>query len=234
MATTALYAVFVSGTASRFSLAAMTLDRACAVLFPLKAKSICTASRAKKIVVISTIIPGMVDINIFFGFKIQFLGTEFASPFTEFKEHRWLEVAVAAYHSTANGVLPFTVILVSNILILISVKRAASERRKMAKDEKENLENAHLTRILVLVSMAFVVLCSPYLIFEVLVTIPDVMVAYDYSDIYWLLRIDVIFWSTVAFAEMNHAVNFYLYVLGGKKYRSDARNVLTVCIRFTR
>jgi hypothetical protein len=223
--------IFSSGTSSRLALAAMTVDRAFAVLYPLKAKTICTVFRARKTVVILTIIPVVLDLNIFFGFKIRFLGSEFAAIVTEFEDHPWLNMVVTVYHLTVNGVLPFSVILICNVLILISVKRAASDRRKMAKDENES-GNTHITRMLVLVSIAFVILCSPYLIFEVLVTIPDVTSEYNFANIYWLLRFNVIFWTMGAFAESNHAINFYLYVLGGKKFRNDARKVLTSC--FTR
>jgi hypothetical protein len=87
-----------SAMTSRLSLAAMTVDRACAVLFPLKARTLCTASRAKKVIVIVTIIEFGLDVNIFFTFKMALIGTDFATFVLDFKDYPWLEPLVAVSH----------------------------------------------------------------------------------------------------------------------------------------
>jgi hypothetical protein len=128
-------------------------------------------------------------------------------------------------------IVPFTLILVSNILIITRVRRAASIRNKMADHSHithSSVEDKHLTRMLIFVSLAYFILCTPPALYELLFSIPQVKAVYDFRDIYWLFRANIIHWTMITLAKMNHAVNFYLYILaGGRKFREDARKILT-------
>ncbi|XP_064639443.1 FMRFamide peptide receptor frpr-18-like [Lineus longissimus] len=219
------YAMYSSATSSRLILAAMTADRACAVFLPLKARSLCTVSHARKVIVMFILIPAVVNINMMFTYAV--VGEDFDTIVLSVRDYPWLEIIITIYQSAVLTVIPFSVILISNILIVFSVRRAATNMNKLGQDNKQgSSENKHLTRMLLLVSLAFVLCCAPYTLFEIFYKILALVGAVDYSA-YWTIRMGVIGWGTAAITQANHAVNFYLYVLGGgKKFRTDAINVL--------
>jgi neuromedin U receptor 2 len=207
----------------------MSVDRACAVLFPLKAKTLCTTSRAKKIIITIGIIPALINTHMFFTFDIYLPDQlEFATVVLDFKEVPWVESIIVTYNLLLGFLVPFLIILVSNNVILVVVKRASSGRNQLNKKANENTkEDQHLTRMLIFISVAYIILCSPYSIYEIVFSTPEVTAAYDISDIYWLLRRELIHWSMSLLTSTNSAINFYLYILGGgKKFRSDALKVL--------
>jgi hypothetical protein len=210
------------------TLAAMTADRAYAILYPFKAKTICTVSQAKKVVITLTAVFAVVEVNVFFTYKLGFIMGRFEDIVMDFKSHPWVEVIVAVYHSAVMSFIPFSVIFVSNILILRSVRSAASDRSKLSQGERSGASgNRHLTRMLLLVSSAFIVCCLPFAVYEISFAIPAVYEMYDYNSTYGLLSISIIGWTNALFTQMNHGVNFYLYVLGGgRKFRTDAENAL--------
>jgi hypothetical protein len=147
-----------------------------------------------------------------------------------FEEYPWVEVSIVVYQGSITTLIPFSLVFVANILILRGVHIAAYQRRNLGETKKTgDAENKNLTRMLLLVSFAFLICCAPYMLYEVTFLIPAINSIYIDTDIYWLLREGVIMWTTGMITQMNHAVNFYLYVLGGgKKFQTDAKNVLSI------
>jgi hypothetical protein len=47
----------------------MSVDRLLAVRFPLTSQRLCTSSRAKKAIVVATIVIAIINIHIFFAYK---------------------------------------------------------------------------------------------------------------------------------------------------------------------
>ena len=100
------------------------------------------------------------------------------------------------------------------------------------KENKSKSENRYLTRMLILVSAAYEILSIPYRLYEIIRSIPSVAVIYDMTKLYWRLRHLVFFFAGLELWHMNYAVNFYLYFVGGgRKYRQDAKNILTFCLK---
>jgi preprotein translocase subunit SecG len=217
-------------------LAYMSLDRAIAVMFPLKAKTICTASRAKKAVSITFFIPAILNVNVFFTYELtKDINTGLESVYLNYPEPRWVEQVVGAYMLTVGTIIPFIVIMTCNVIIIASVQKAARRRNKMAAGGGgggATSEERHLTRMLILVAVAYVILSIPMRLFDMLFSIPEVIEKYDMTDPYWQMRYSVEYWTVTEMWNTNFAVNFYLYFLGGgKKYRNDAKHVFTMCCR---
>jgi hypothetical protein len=123
--------------------------------------------------------------------------------------------------------IPFFLIVTSNIVIIVGIRRAASERNKMAVSTTCTLET-HLTRMLILVSLAFIILCLPYGITQLVLSVPSVATLYDYTKLYWRIRVNLTMFTIYQVSLINHSVNFYLYVLGGGKiYRNDVKRVFS-------
>jgi hypothetical protein len=88
-------------------------------------------------------------------------------------------------------------------------------------------ETTYLTRMLILVSIAYVITSIPFRIYDVIIGIPEVKDIYAQNmkkDEYWSLRYYCQHFVLLNIWEMNFGINFYLYCIGGgKKFRNDVK-----------
>jgi hypothetical protein len=147
-----------------------------------------------------------------------------------------LELISTGYYVAVGTALPFAVIFTSNVLIIISLRKAAKERKKLETTQNVRFEKdtQYLTRMLIFVSLAYIVLSLPFRLYHLLMRIPSL--TYDLSDIYWKRRYVMQSWFLGLVWMLNYSVNFYLYCVGGgRKYRLEAKSVVqelfcwTVC-----
>ena len=124
------------------------------------------------------------------------------------------------------GAIPFVVILVCNVTIIITVKSASRERIKMAavggRDGNKRKGPEVMTRMLILVSAAYMVTVVPFRVYLLILNIPEVSNIYDMTKGYWIVRFNAQN-EFLAFMSMwNYALNYYLYCVGGgRRYRRD-------------
>ncbi|XP_067650356.1 probable G-protein coupled receptor 139 [Haliotis asinina] len=117
------------------------------------------------------------------------------------------------------AILPASCLFICNILIIVSVKRSANNRRTLSENHSATVVirrlDAQITTMLVIVATVFVLLSFPRCAFTA---------AYAYwnpsscsigeARKYFL---DVL---TTNIADTSHAVNFYLYFLAGRRFRN--------------
>jgi hypothetical protein len=142
-----------------------------------------------------------------------------------------LESFGSTFQLLVGTIIPFIVIVFANVWIIITVHRASSQLKNLAtsdkNEKKRKQETHHLTRMLILVS-AFYVICSiPYRAYEIAIDIPAVKKIYDFNDGYWFIRYRTEYIGLLILWHLNYAVNFYLYCIGGKKFRKDAQRLLS-------
>ena len=114
------------------------------------------------------------------------------------------------------ALIPCLTILVANIIIIYGVRKAGKERGKISEGKGSSAKENSLTRMLILLSVAFIIFCVPYAVGEVILKLPEVAALYDLSDPYWKLRLSVISYALSGISALNKVVNFYLYIAGGK------------------
>ncbi|XP_071108640.1 neurotensin receptor type 1-like [Haliotis cracherodii] len=116
------------------------------------------------------------------------------------------------------AILPASCLFICNILIIIYVRRSATRRRALSENHSTTVATrrieAQLTAVLVTVAVVFVILSFPRCVFTVAYaywnpTICSIGEARKYF-------FDVL---TSNIADTNHAVNFYLYFLAGRRFR---------------
>jgi hypothetical protein len=111
------------------------------------------------------------------------------------------------------------------------VHRANKEREGMQISQsdgkkKRDKDAKYLTRMLILVCIAYVACSIPYRMYDVLMNLPTLKALYDMEDIYWILRYGVEYWTIIDIWYQNYSINFYLYCIGGgRKYRNDVKAV---------
>jgi preprotein translocase subunit SecG len=135
-------------------------------------------------------------------------------------------------------VLPFFIIVVCNVWIIIVLRSASKESRKMGVSEAgqkaREKETAYLTRMLILVSVVYILMSIPYRLYDVLIALPEVKDNYSMKDEYDNLRYYTENFIMLQFWNINYGINFYIYCIGGgRKYRNDVKDrlgrVLSCC-----
>ncbi|XP_064630980.1 cysteinyl leukotriene receptor 1-like [Lineus longissimus] len=142
----------ICASLSGFFLAAMSIDRAVAVRFPMAAPRLCTTSKAKKVVLIGSFIMTAANSNLFYTYEYV------KDPITG-HENVILNVpgdpvgseVASAFQMVTGSIVPFAIIITCNIIIILRVKEATRTRAAMTKSSSESdQKGATLTRMLIL------------------------------------------------------------------------------------
>jgi heme/copper-type cytochrome/quinol oxidase subunit 2 len=128
-------------------------------------------------------------------------------------------------------ILPFVIIVFCNLWIFIVLHNASKKRDKMGinkeRQKTREKETTYLTRMLILVSIAYVLTSIPFRMYDLIIGIPEVKAAYNFQEEYWSVRYYTQHFIFANIWEMNFGINFYLYCIGGgKKYRNDVKERL--------
>jgi arginine exporter protein ArgO len=139
-----------------------------------------------------------------------------------------IEKASSLFNILFGTALPFVIIFGCNLLIIITVKRAARERDKLKSSQVEKQQkDSHMTAMLLFVSIAYVVTTLPYRLFDPVMEMPELVAMYDMTQQYWRLRYTVSISFVMNLWFCNYAVNFYLYCIGGgRRYWNDTKAVI--------
>jgi hypothetical protein len=158
-----------------------------------------------------------------------------------FPQAPFVEVLSSGYQLVFGTILPLVVIVGANTLIIVTVQKAARERRSMQGTNqkgaaKSEMEAKHLTRMLIVVSFAYVVVSVPYRLYVFLIGTSDLSEIYDLNDTYWSVRYNMQYQVIYNIWLMNYSINFYLYCLcGGRRFRLDTkdmiRSISSVCFK---
>jgi formate hydrogenlyase subunit 3/multisubunit Na+/H+ antiporter MnhD subunit len=139
-----------------------------------------------------------------------------------------IELLVSGFQLLFGAFVPLVIISGSNIIIIITVKLASEKRIKMeAGQGQRKRANTDLTRMLVIVSLAYIVTSIPIRVYYLVMDIPQISSLYNMSDNYWMLRFNTQNEFLVDVWVCNYAINFYLYCVGGgQRYRRDTIEIL--------
>jgi hypothetical protein len=199
----------------------MSIDRAIAVMYPMRVARICTATRALKVTGITASIQMIFNIQAFFSYKLP--DPPNGALLRYVPEARWVETFLNLYQLIIGTILPFSILIVCNSVIIFGVRRAASERKKIESKERKSNE-ANLTALLLMTSLAYLVCSIPKRFYEAVVDYDDLI------DPYWSTRYWLQWWVCTEMWHLNFAINFYVYFLGGgSKFRRDAKEIFTKC-----
>ena len=218
---------FTSFLCSTLLILSMTFDRLYSILMPHKAASFNTVKRAKITVVIITTIS--ILYNLPHLYLTSYVGWE-CIPYGNAKEYSfgeiyyWLSIVV-------QFALPFICLLTMNSVIIhkirnrfVLIKRPLRDSSNSDSSQGENSQAKHSEMqvfvILLLVTFAFLILATPGYLFFLFVRVIDFFKTPKLLAGYFLF-----YHVAHKMYISNHAINFFLYVISGKKFRSDLRNI---------
>jgi hypothetical protein len=137
---------------------------------------------------------------------------------------------VDMYHLICGSVAPFVIIVFCNLWIIATVRSASLRRKEMGVAEAvaktQGKETRHLTRMLILVCIAFIVTSIPYRLYTIVLSIPALKRMYDLKNVYWFIRYTMQHYILLDIWHWNYGINFYLYCIGGgRKFRTDVKRL---------
>lgn len=206
---------------SSWTLVAVTIDRFLAIYFPIKSKGFCTRTSAKY----TTLIIAFV----FFGFCSFFLGGLEVNPADNYKNLHYSQRCVGKTTGlmkfiaktfpildfTFYSLLPASVMLLFNSLIIITLRRAVSVGPNVGGKIVKRVSK-RTTKTLLSISTAFILLSSPSCVINILLNVPgQVTTPKDFAVFEVLLAI------SDCLSLINHCINFILYVLTGTEFRKE-------------
>ncbi len=200
--------VHASGTFGAYQIVLMTLDKFIAIKFPHKAKSICTAKRAKILSFCN-----FVFVIIYYLPNLSF--TQIIGNTTQCSRYvteGWYVTGYLYLSSIINPLVPVISLFAMNIIIIRVVVKRTEIRTTKSKSNSER----QITIMLILVSVMFVVLLLPfeirdnYYLYAGKPTNPK-----DFATFVFL------FLFTFELFNLNYGINFFLYLISGTKFRRD-------------
>ena len=218
---------FTSFLCSTLLILSMTFDRFYSIIMPHKAASFNTVKRAK--ITVACIVIVSILYNLPHLYLTSYVGWE-CLPYANAQEYQlgklyfWLSLVV-------QFALPFVCLLTMNSVIIhkirnrfVLVKKPLTVSPNNESSQGETSSNKHSEMqvfvILLLVTFAFLVLATPAYLFFLFVRIINFFKSPKLVTAYFL------FWNVAHKMYIsNHGINFFLYVISGKKFRTDLRNL---------
>ena len=211
-------------------LVSMTAERFVVVWFPIKAKTIC--KKKHSLIVIVVVISLILSLNLHNLFTRQVLdngnGTTFCltswsvmpgMPYDNFHLNVWPWI-----DSTIYAFFPVISIFILNSLIITKVRLSGNMTGKNTKETKS--QNKQITKTLLIVSFTFLILTLPICI--VLIVEKN----WDFFSDPYQFAVWLVLRAVSAVLELtNHSVNFFLYCLGGKRFREEFLRLMFRCCK---
>ena len=206
---------------STFQILAMTIDKYIAIRWPHRAAAYSTPKRAKITIFTIFILVTVYNLPHFFITSLiegQCYGYSVKSILT--KVYSWLSFVL-------NGVIPFTLLIHMNYVIVKTVRNSRRKFISNVSTEKrqksvKSAENQLTTMLLLVTSLFMILLLTTYIRF--------IYASFVISDTPSKFATSIlIFEISYKLYVTNSGINFFLYCISGKKFRNDLKE-LVCCV----
>lgn len=230
------YFRYVAGSLSVWLLVAMTTQRAVSVVWPHRVSSLYTRRHSTLLVVGVVVVVLLLHVHLLYGYGLvesvnsttSSLCFEMSLEYCLFLYYVWSWIDLLAF-----SLLPFVLLLVSNVVLVWKMKASFVEARQMTgmSTDLNNLRTkvtSSITVTLVFASATFCILSLPICVFLIVLSYSDIE---DYDPIVY------IDWNYGGFVHCvvsllwytNSTVNFYIYCLTGTKFRDECKKIMFSC-----
>ena len=219
----------VIASTSSWILVAMTLQRAASIVWSHRINRKWTARKAKITVLVIVVMFMIVNCHILYGRRLQSLSSgQTVCLFVSEEYENFFDHVSPVVDIVLCSLVPFVLVISANVVLVKRVRQAMKEARQtLAAGSTDQVKvrqqkTSRMTLTLVCVSVAFLVLTSPicvlYLVrraFNPAISMDINETAKSYLAEYTL--------NTLWLA--NNAINFYIYVMTGSRYRTAMASV---------
>ncbi|KAL8562144.1 hypothetical protein ACOMHN_041979 [Nucella lapillus] len=220
------------GTVSCWYLVCMTVHRAMSVVWPHRVNVLCTRRTVLLILSAVTVFVGLLYSHYLIGYDVvfneresQYRCTLATEDYANFHSNIFVYIETLVYSA-----VPFIMIVVANTILtwklVASARRAdrsLTERSSSQARSREKEANS-VTLTMMVVSLTFLVLTLPASINFIVTYL--VLVGYSESSLTQTLQSYAVTIVCSNLTHTNHAVNFYLYCLTGRRFREEFLKVL--------
>ena len=214
-----LLSIFMCFLWSTLLIVSMTFDRFYSIIIPHKAASFNTVKRAKVTIITIVIvsfannIPHLLVTNNI-GWECVPHGGALGTLPGEI--YYWMSLLIQC-------VIPFTLLLIMNSVIIHKIRtRSVFKQKVISSDDKTKTSESQMFAVLLLVTFTFMLLTTPAYVFFLYTRVEDFSKTPKNLAIYYL------FYNCVQkMAYTNCGINFFLYVISGRKFRTDLQNLFS-------
>ena len=231
---TSLFFTYFSFQLSSWLLVAVTIERVVSVMLPHKVKLGCTTMKAgiTVLIIIGCLVP--LNAHYFYGYRLRHNPANPRAPYVcgplpemvdyqtfLYKYWPWVDFAVGF-------AVPFAIMLIGNILIIVSLKRQATRRKKMSMTQNEK-EGRPVTVMLIVLCVIYAVCLIPYNVyFIVLPYLREEAFKLPFNEMIRRMEYLLFIHAVVScLSYINSTTNFILYFLSGSRFRKEVRNLFT-------
>lgn len=196
---------------SSWLLVCITAERVLSIAFPYKIKELCTRQRAGTVVCFILIV--ILSLNsCAFNFIVSVTFDDAYGIIWVSKVDNGGKV-IAWIDFTVSFFIPILCIICGSVYIIVHLLRISIQ-----KHDSKNSRNRSVTMTLLAANIVFVVTMSPFVLLHLIYpSVGDVK-----SSIYLFWTMSELFMFT---SDMNAALNFFVYVLSGSRFRSDVKQL---------
>ena len=223
---------------SGWTLVAVTIERTLVVYLPLKAKSICTASNARRVIILVNLFSSIIHLHYFWSYgkkyKVQdgqrilvahcSVATKDPTLLFYMKNIRtWQDMIIRSLG-------PFVCLIICNCSIIYKLIFERNHRKdlgEMTGDANKQGNMKSLTTMLLTVSFVYLICITPMqVMYKIYGSGPDGWTI-QYQ---WQAKARFNWSFAVSIKMLNHSINFILYLISGKQFRNALKEMLTqVC-----
>ena len=200
----------------------ISLEKFFALYFPLKTKTVCTVSMARRLSLVTAII--------FIGFDLQyfFITKKFEDSFGEYCDYgnvscKYLTILFSIVNATLYSYLPFSIMIFTNVAStykFVSVKWRKRQGNTNSTSQALSKSATRGTAMLLIISFTFIILTSPILVANAVW--PNSTMPY------------LVFKILMTIQNLNHGINGILYCTVGSRFRNELKNLFSYGKKNTR
>ena len=212
--------------ATSWLVVALTAERFFCTYYPIKVKTICCTKNGLIVVSILLVLIFLINTHILYGFtSVETYTNETVCGI----EDEIYETFFSHYFSWIDNLvlflLPAIIIIICNVATVTRLIRTA-ERSHSSASEANRARKRQAMIITFCVSSAFILLVGPLGVYVVLWPFVFSESADLYRDQFGSKEDMIVFTIVSTLAQVNHCINFVMYVLSGARFRRDLKLAL--------
>ena len=211
-------------------------DRLIAVVMPFRYKDIVRPVRVTIIIALIYIINSATTLPVIWSVFEYHIQTADDRTNGEVMGQRYFESVLSqsiprAIHFTANiflfDFIPIPIVFVCNVIIVVCLRKNNNKKTTVITDAQKERQRREweLTKLLLTISLLFLVLAGPHGIYIFLILIE----AYEYTANPFMRKL--VMDSLITLLFLNSSINFIIYAVMNKRYREGYISILCCCRR---
>ena len=211
--------VYFSMHLSSWILVCITLERFAMVMWPIKGKLLCTRSVAMCIVGLITVVLFVTNCHFLWSYELVGGRCDNTEKFNHFVRRVWPWMDL-----TIDSLGPFLIMLVLNTVMIGQIYIRNLNRKRLGElYTTTEIKAGSIGALLIVITGVFIATSLPLSIHLIRVNIlkySDDLSTVDGS------KLDLQFTSFSMVSYLNHAINFLLYCISGKRFRREFMDML--------